>query len=54
MIDVPDYNIFNDEIAILKSTKRRLSKLGILKIRGMGSELKPIDKIVVKKYICIF
>ena len=54
MIDVPRYYIFNNKITVLKSTKRRFSKLGMLKITSMGSELKPIDRIVVKKYICIY
>lgn len=45
------YHIINHKIIVLKSTKRRFSKLDIMKIRE--SELKPIDRTVVKKYICI-
>ena len=38
----PGYRIFNDNIIVLKSTKRRFSKLRIMKIRGRRRELKPI------------
>ena len=38
----PGYRIFNDNIIVLRSTKRRLSKLWIMKIRGRRRELKPI------------
>ena len=46
--------MFNDKITVLKGTKRLFSKLGILKIKGKGSELKPIDRIAVKTYICMY
>ena len=36
------YHIFNDNIIVLGSTKRRFSKLWIMKIRGRRRELKPI------------
>ena len=36
------YRIFNDNITVLRSTKRRFSKLCIMKIRGRRRELKPI------------
>ena len=38
----PGYRIFNDNIIILRNTKRRFSKLWIMKIRGRWRELKPI------------
>ena len=38
----PGYHIFNDNIIVLRSTKRRFSKLWIMKIRGRRRELKPI------------
>ena len=38
----PRYHIFNDNIIVLRSTKRRFSKLWIMKIRGRQRELKPI------------
>ena len=38
----PGYRIFNDNIIVLRSAKRRFSKLWIMKIRGRRRELKPI------------
>ena len=38
----PGYRIFNDNIIVLRNTKRRFSKLWIMKIRGRWRELKPI------------
>ena len=38
----PGYRIFNHNIIVLRSTKRRFSKLWIMKIRGRRRELKPI------------
>ena len=38
----PGYRIFNDNIIVLKNTKRRFSKLWIMKIKGRRRELKPI------------
>ena len=38
----PGYRVFNDNIIVLRSTKRRFSKLWIMKIRGRRRELKPI------------
>ena len=38
----PGYRIFNDSIIVLKNTKRRFSKLWIMKIRGRWRKLKPI------------
>ena len=36
------YRIFNDNIIVLRNTRRRFSKLWIMKIRGSRRELKPI------------
>ena len=50
----PKYCLLNDEIIVSKNTKRRFCTFWIKKIKGRWSELKPIDRIVVKKYICIY
>ena len=38
----PGYRIFDDNIIVLRGTKRRSSKLWNMKIRGRWRELKPI------------
>ena len=37
-----EYRIFNDNIIVLRNTRRRFSKLWIMKIRGSRRKLKPI------------
>ena len=37
--------MFYHTIIVLKKKKRRFSKMGIMKIKNMGSELKPIEEI---------
>ena len=42
----PGNHIFNDNIIVLRSTKRRFSKLWIMKIRDRRRELKPFTELL--------
>ena len=52
--NVLGYRTFNDKIIVLKTTKRWFNKLGIVKVRARGSELRLIDIIAIKKHISIY
>lgn len=48
-----EHRIFYDKIIVSYSTKRQLSKFGIINNKDTENELKPIDRTVVKKYILL-
>lgn len=52
MPNVPWALYFEDKFIVFENTEHPFYCFGIIEIRRIGNEIKPIDKVVVIKYTC--